>query len=36
VDLSEADLDGAILTGARGLNTAQGLDTARNLEKAVR
>ncbi len=34
--LAEADLDGAILTGARGLDTAQGLATARNVDKAIR
>ena len=35
-DISGADFDGAILTGATGLDTAAGLSAAKNLDKALR
>lgn len=35
-NLTEADLDGTILTGAKHLDAAKGLDKAINADKAIR
>ncbi len=34
--MTDADLDGAILAGAKGLDTVKGLEKAVNLDKARR